>query len=132
MAVKLKKAVITAIFFIGLSSQGAQAKSAACDRLAGSTIFTDMLYGLAGGAILSGLYIAASDNSEHSSNKVAYGALGGSVLGIGVGLAEVFTAKCAPQAAPQPGAATKRPTFNLFAAPKGSSTAAGLNFTLPI
>lgn len=132
MVMKLKKTIFPAIFLLSLAAPQAQASSAACSRLAGSTIFTDMLYGVAAGALLSGLYMAADDDFERSNNKVAYGALAGSAVGIGVGLAEVFTAKCLPQADAGAATRTESARLSLFAAPSRTSPVAGLNFSLAI
>lgn len=66
----------------------------ACDELAGSVMFSDMMYGLIGGTILSGLYLVAADDKEHVGRKVAGGALGAAAIGAGVGVMELALRDC--------------------------------------
>jgi hypothetical protein len=67
-----------------------------CSRNAGATIFFDSLYGLASGAIFSGLYIW-SKNDEKGFNRektFANGTMIGGVLGFGLGITEVSLRNC--------------------------------------
>jgi ABC-type Mn2+/Zn2+ transport system permease subunit len=131
MAIKLKRLMFSAMFLVATAAPQAQATPAVCGRIAGATIFADLLYGMAAGGLLSGLFMAADDNFNRSDNKLAYGALAGSTIGIGVGLAEVFSAKCVSQT--ESGAArSETARLRLFAAPAGKSSVAGLNFSLAI
>lgn len=112
-----------------------QASPAACANLAGTTIFIDMLYGVAGGGLLSGLYMAAEDNFHRSGSKTAYGALAGSALGIGIGITEVFSSKCQPATEQvKTTSSTSSGKFRVFATPATASSASamGINFSLAI
>ncbi len=119
MARFLKNLVIS--MFFGLTGVNVYAAQDVCQNLAGKTVFVDMLYGMAGGALISGIYMVADDNYEKSESKAAYGALAGGALGVGVGLAEVFSRKCTPEAQEKSGAFHSKNNFRLFAAPASTS-----------
>lgn len=131
----VKKLMFSVVFVLVSSSAPAQALPAACTNLAGTTIFADMLYGVAGGGLLSGLYMAADEDFHGSGSKAAYGALAGSALGIGIGIAEVFSSKCPPAAEQtKTTASTSSGKFRFFATPPSptSSSSLGIDFSLAI
>jgi len=126
----LKNIVFSMCF--GLVGGGANAAANdVCQNLAGKTVFVDMLYGVAGGALFSGLYMVASDNYEKGGSKAAYGALAGGTLGVGVGLVEVFSRKCEPQSFDKSAAIQSKNSVSLFAAPttRSSKSLLGISFS---
>ena len=66
----------------------------ACDQLAGSVIFQDMMYGALAGAVLSGLYIAAADHHHDQGKLIAGTTLGTAGIGVGVGIMELAFRNC--------------------------------------
>ena len=66
----------------------------ACEDLAGSVVFQDTLYGTATGVLLGGLYLLASQDHQHTGEKMATFGLGGAGLGIGAGALELGFRDC--------------------------------------
>lgn len=66
----------------------------ACEELAGAVVFYDLLYGLGAGAILGGLYLAATEDGEDAGAKLAGGGLVGATIGAGVGGLELAMRNC--------------------------------------
>jgi hypothetical protein len=124
----LKNLVISVCF--GLTGVNAYADQDVCQNLAGKTVFVDMLYGMAGGALISGIYMVADDNYENGDSKAAYGALAGGALGVGVGLAEVFSRKCTPEVQDKSGAFHSKNNYRLFAAPASRTASSLFGFSI--
>lgn len=93
----------------------------ACEELAGAVVFYDLLYGLGAGAILSGLYLAATDDGDDAGAKLAGGSLFGAVAGAGVGGLELGMRDCdgqkAAPASDEPKKATSHQDQDLRAKP---------------
>lgn len=115
--------------FLALSTGGAALAAtpqhAVCTETAGSILFTDMLYGIGAGALLTGLYLAATDDRNHPGNKVALGAFSLGTVGLGVGALELALRDCGEPAATKTG--WQRPTIGATAV----GPMVGLAFVLP-
>ena len=126
---RLVKNLMLSVCF-GIIGGNAHAAQDVCQNLAGKTVFVDMLYGMAGGALISGIFMVADDNYEKGDSKAAYGALAGGALGVGVGLAEVFSRRCSAEVQDKPAAFNAKNNFRLFAAPATTSSKSRFGFTL--
>lgn len=62
---------------------------AQADCAIAQTLFRDSLYGVAGGIIVSGLYMLAQNDVSNAPSKLGYGGLTGLAIGAGVGVVEV-------------------------------------------
>lgn len=109
-------------------ARGATPQHAVCTDTAGSVLFTDMLYGIGAGALLTGLYLAATDDRDHPGNKVALGAFSLGTVGLGVGALELALRDCgAPAAAVSARPGWQRPTVGTTA----GGPVVGLAYVLP-
>ena len=96
MALKklLKLLSFSVALFFTLNSSAFAAKGFGCDGVAGAVIFKDSLYGAATGILVAALVVASQDDRSNSAKTVANGGLGGTVLGLGLGILEVSTRDC--------------------------------------
>jgi hypothetical protein len=82
---------------LGLSlSPRASASPFGCESAAGSVIFTDTMYGVLTGTILSGLYILSQDKDDRKDTEqtLASGAALGGLFGFGLGVTEIALREC--------------------------------------
>jgi hypothetical protein len=85
---------LMALALLGALSADVAGAKPACDELAGSVIFYDTLYGMGTGLILSGLVLAAADDSEDAGQKLAGGTLIGATIGAAAGALELGMRDC--------------------------------------
>jgi hypothetical protein len=126
---RIVKNLVLSVCF-GLTGVTAHAAQDVCQNLAGKTVFVDMLYGMAGGALISGIYMVADDNYQKGDSKAAYGALAGGALGVGVGLAEVFSRKCTPESQDKSASNRSKNNLRFFATPASISSNSLFGFSV--
>jgi hypothetical protein len=113
---------------VGLMHAEIAVAKPACDDLAGSVVFHDMLYGIGIGAGLTGLFMAAQDDFANAGQRVAIGGLGGAGIGLAVGALELGLRDCPASTDNRPIAGWQKPLVALAPTSQGSAAVVQLGY----